>query len=251
MLGMGGLIKFIAVLTGVLAVWLSADSIKQKAAEVMPVRYVRVEGEFSQISKQSIQDNVLPLLRSGFLATDIQVMHATVTAFPWVRKALVKRVWPDAFNIRIHEHHAIARWASIGLLNKQGELFSPKNAAEFTSLAVIDAVGGEQKKMLKQMQTFNQGLLQHSLMLQKLIISDRQSWRVILMDGMEIKLGRNQPHKNFQRLLSVLPVLGAEKVAAIAAVDMRYPNGFSVAWKAGTKIDWNNEIKQRIHQRKT
>jgi cell division protein FtsQ len=231
--------------------WLSWGTIRQKSAEYMPVRKVKVEGEFKNINQRNIRDKLMPLVNSGFMLADIKAIHRAAISLPWVKTAVVKRIWPDAFTIRLYEQQPVARWGENALLNTEGELFRPEMSEKFSSLAVIFGSEGQQELLLNEMKMLNKALQEQSLTLQKFIVNDRQSWRVVLVDGKEIKLGRNQPKKNFQRLLTALPVLGNEKVDAIASIDMRYPNGFSVTWKPGIKIDWTDEIKHRNSRRKT
>lgn len=41
--------------------------------------------------------------------------------------------------------------------------------------------------------------------------------------------------------MKTLDILGHEKINAMAVVDLRYPNGYSVSWKSDTQIiDWKN-----------
>lgn len=231
--------------------WMVAGLIKQHSATWLPVRKVMVEGEFGQISRMAIKQRLLPLVSSGFFMVDLQHIQTTVVAMPWVKKAMVQRVWPDALKIRLHEQKAVARWSTDALLNAQGELFRPENAAQFTELALISGAKGQEKQLLGTMQALNAELMKHNLNLQQFRVNDGRSWRIVLREGAEINLGKSQPQRHFQRLLSVLPVLGAEKIAAMTTVDMRYPNGFAVAWKPGTQLDWKNEIKQQQSKRKS
>ena len=62
-------------------------------------------------------------------------------------------------------------------------------------------------------------------------VNERRSW-VIFANGLEIKLGRNGQLKNLQRFLKTLDLLGQDKIDLITKVDLRYPNGFAITWKA-------------------
>jgi len=72
----------------------------------------------------------LPGLVGNFFSIDLaQARHAFETV-PWVRRAVVRRVWPDRLAVRLQEHHAVELWESNDgsgpgdrLVNSQGEVF--------------------------------------------------------------------------------------------------------------------------------
>ena len=69
-------------------------------------------------------------------------------------------------------------------------------------------------------------------------VNERRSWRIKLVNGMEMQLGRKAPLENMQRFLKTMDLLGEQAINAIASVDTRYPNGFAITWKPDTAIDW-------------
>ena len=56
-------------------------------------------------------------------------MRAAFEAVPWVRRATVRRIWPNRLVVGIEEHRAIALWGDGRLVNTFGELFTA-NLAE-------------------------------------------------------------------------------------------------------------------------
>ena len=65
----------------------------------------------------------------------------------------------------------------------------------------------------------------------RLQLSERRAWRMTLNDGLELRLGRDGVERRLQRFVEVYPGVLKQQLARIAAVDLRYTNGFAVQWK--------------------
>ncbi len=211
--------------------------------EAMPIRYVRIAGVFQYLGKDQVQKVLRPLVVTDYFSADVGRIHDAALALPWVDSVVVKRVWPDAIDIRIFEQEAVVRWGDDSLMNPRGELFRPKNIDAFMDLPLLSGPAGSERRLLGILRQMREALAGHALSLAAFTVSERRSWQLTLDNGMHIKLGRMAPQEKFQLLLQALPVLGQETIAAIARVDMRYPNGFALAWKEGMAPDWGDAGK--------
>ena len=206
----------------------------------LPIKYVRTEGVFQYLSKYEIQTVLQPLVMTGFFDADMQAIHSVVSTLPWVDTVTVKRIWPDAIDIKVRERKAYARWGKDSLITEQGMIFTPKNIDQFQNLTVVSGPVLQQVKVLEIMKGIKTALADQSMELAEFTVNDRWAWKIRLANGQEILLGRNEQLKKLQRFLKTLAVLKEERVAQIAIVDLRYPNGYAVSWKSGTaEIDWN------------
>ncbi|NOT85294.1 MAG: FtsQ-type POTRA domain-containing protein [Methylococcaceae bacterium] len=216
---------------------------KRLIADFVPIRYVRIDGVFQYISKEALQKSLLPYVSTDFFSVDVQELDKAALQHPWIKSVSVKRVWPDAIDIKVTEQLPAVRWGDKGLLNLSGGLFTPENAAEFKQLPLIQGPKGYETRLLEIMKGLEKDLAAHALHLVEFKVNERRAWDILLQNGIEIKLGRNGQLKNFQRFLKTLDLLGQDKVAAIAKVDLRYPNGFSITWKADAPvIDWKQVV---------
>lgn len=220
-------------------IWLNGYKIKRYGNEVMPIKYVRTEGVFQYLSKDEIKTVLLPLVKTGIMGADMQAIHDAVAKLPWVETVSVKRVWPDAIDIRVHERKPYARWGKNSLINEQGVIFTPNNIKQFQALTLLTGPETQQQKTLEIMKGVKTALADQALEMAEFEINNRGSWKIKLATGMEILLGRNDQLKKLQRFLKTLAVLGQERVQAMSVVDLRYPNGYAVSWRPGSeKIDW-------------
>ncbi len=231
------LLATLLLLGGVL--WIYGYKIKKYGIDAIPIKYVRTEGVFQYLSKDEIKTALRPLVKTGILAADMQAIHDAVAKLPWVETVSVKRVWPDAIDIKVHEKKPYVRWGTDSLINEQGIIFTPNNMEQFQALTLLIGPDKQQKKALEIMKGVKTALADQSLEMAEFTINDRWSWKIKLATGMDILLGRNDQLKKLQRFLRTLPLLGRERVDAIAVVDLRYPNGYAVSWKPDSeKIDW-------------
>jgi cell division protein FtsQ len=220
-------------------VGLAGRGLLKDVLNLMPVRYVRTAGVFQYLSKDEVKTVLEPLVVTSFFSADMQAIQQTVAALPWVASVTVKRVWPDAIDIKVHEKKPYVRWGQRSLLNERGEQFTPKQVRQFKNLPMLTGPEQQEKKVLEIMKGIRTELADQSLALAEFNVNDRWAWKIKLTSGMEIELGRNEQLKKLQRFLKTLTVLGQERANAIATVDLRYPNGYAIAWKPDSPCcDW-------------
>jgi cell division protein FtsQ len=206
----------------------------------LPIKYVRTEGVFQYLSKNEIKTVLQPLVMTGFFDADMQAIHSSVSTLPWVDTVTVKRIWPDAIDIKVREKKPYARWGKNSLITERGIIFTPKNIEQFHNLTVVTGPELQQIKVLEIMKGIKTALADQSMELVEFSVNERGAWKIKLATDMEILLGRNEQLKKLQRFLKTLTVLKKEQVEQMAIVDLRYPNGYAVSWKPGTpEIDWH------------
>ncbi|MCL7420444.1 MAG: cell division protein FtsQ/DivIB [Methylobacter sp.] len=242
-------VKILGAILLIGLIWLCGQGVKSYGSGAMPIKYVRIEGVFQYLGKDEIKTALRPLVMTSFFAADMQAIHEAVAQLPWVQSAAVKRVWPDAIDIKVHEKKPYVRWGQQSLLTERGELFAPKNIEQFQTLPLLVGPDQQHGKVLEIMKGVKTALADQSMELAEFSIDDRWSWKIKLATGMEILLGRNEPLEKLQRFLKTLTVLGQEQIDAMAIVDLRYPNGYGVSWKPGTaEIDWKKLQTPKIKQ---
>lgn len=215
------------------------QEVKAQGADWLPIKHVRIEGAFQYIAKDKVKQVLKGQLVNGLYNADIQLIQRSVKQLPWVKRVRVKRVWPDAINIKIDEQVPVVRWGSNGLLNKKGEFFSPDNMSVFESLPLLMGPRGNEKKLLEVMKGLMISLQDRGMQLAEFHVNERRTWRLKLRSEMDLILGRNEPLQKFQLFLKTFELIGKEQEKQVAVVDLRYPNGYALTWKQGEKqINW-------------
>ena len=245
---------FLISLVGIIGYELTKERLKSLSIKraSLPIKYVRTEGEFQYLSKDDVKDILQPLVVTSFFDADMQAIHSAVSTLPWVDAVTVKRIWPDAIDIKVHEKQPFARWGKGALITESGVIFMPNNHILIQNLITVIGPELQQVKVLEIMKGIKTALDDHSMELAEFNVSDRWAWKIKLVTGMEILLGQDEQLKKLKRFLKTLTVLTQGQLDAMAVVDLRYPNGYAVSWRPGTiEIDWkaftnpNNEQQAR------
>ncbi len=214
----------------------------QYGREWMPIHHVRVEGSFQYLRREKVKKALTPLVSTGFYQVDLNAVRQVLESLPWIEQASVQRVWPDRLAIEIEEQQPVARWQNEALINDKGVLFKPDNLAEFNDLPEIIGPQGQHAMLLEEMKSLRKMLADKGMLLQRFNVNDRRDWRVFLVSGMELKLGRLTPALQLQRFLNTVDVLGHTLLELMMVVDLRYPNGYAVIWKSD---DWKDIIEKK------
>ena len=93
---------------------------------VFSIRAIRMEGEVTRNSAATLRANTAARVNGNFFTLDLGAARRAFEAVPWVRKAVVTRVWPNRLAVRVEEHRSAALWGSGSdqLVNTQGEVFA-------------------------------------------------------------------------------------------------------------------------------
>ena len=196
-----------------------------------PLKWIEVQGEFERVSAEQVRATTSPLLTAGFFGVDLSQIRWTIEALPWVRVAAVRKRWPDRIQIRIIEHEPTARWGEDQLVSELGEVFIAQSGVRIEGLPVLNGPADAAPQMIEFYAQLQDRLLGTGLDVRELYLSNRGAWRARLTGGLEIELGRHQPLKRMSRLVSALEVLKHDPGRKLARVDLRYTNGFAIAWQ--------------------
>src|SRR4051812_40749871 len=79
---------------------------------VFNIRSVKVEGEVARNSVSTIRANAMPQLAGNYFTLDLAKGQRAFEAVPWVRQAIVRRVWPNRLAVQLEEHRPAALWAT-------------------------------------------------------------------------------------------------------------------------------------------
>lgn len=219
--------------------WFGWQQLKTRSADWFPVNQVRVTGTFQQITKPQIEQVVSAYAMDGLYRVDLQALQHAVSQLAWVARAKVGRVWPDALLISIEEQTPIARWGEHALLNQAGQVFVPDQRKGFEHLPWLAGPAGSEAMMLAAMNKMAATLLDKGLLLTALQVNERRAWKLVLNDKITVNIGTHKPQPAFNRFLTTLGLLGSEQINKIAAVDLRYANGYALRWEPGMEnIEW-------------
>jgi cell division protein FtsQ len=200
--------------------------------EMMPIDNVQIEGAFVHLSRDDIRQQLMQALKGDYFTADIEAVRASLLLLPWVQDASIRRKWPSSLQIRIVERRAIAYWSDDSLLSDQGELFTPKQISGDLQIPAIIGPEGLHHKVWDFLVALDTKLSGLGLDVNRLVLDERRSWSMLLSNGVELQLGRNDTERRIQRFIKVFSMQNAPNIDDINYIDLRYPNGFAMKTKA-------------------
>ena len=197
----------------------------------VPIKSVRVAGDFQQLSKANLEEVIAEYLAPGFFRLQIEQIREAVLSLPWVEGVSIRRVWPDSVHVAVIERKVEAQWLKGGLLASDGSLFYPHPETYPTRLPVLSGAAGTELRVLDQYRKLSAVLAQFGSMVRTLSLTPRGTWYLECTDGMILVLGNAQTMDDLYRFYRVLPGVLAAGRREIDRVDLRYAGGFAVRWK--------------------
>src|SRR5665811_1279869 len=82
--------------------------------QVFAIRAITVTGDVSHNNAVTLRANVAPRLSGTFLTLDLTAARRAFEAVPWVRRAVVRREFPNRLKVQLQEHKAVAYWGVEG-----------------------------------------------------------------------------------------------------------------------------------------
>jgi cell division protein FtsQ len=201
---------------------------------VFALRQMSFSGEVEHLNLVSIKTDVVPRIQGGFFSMDLHDVRQLIEKQPWVRKASVRRVWPNGLSIEIEEHKVLARWGDSRLINTFGEVFSANLAevADDGDMAILSGPKGSESLVAKTYVNTEMQLKPLGMRTMRLKLSDRYAWTLETDENLTIELGRDQEdfplEKKFERLQKMYPRIQAEVMPKILSVDLRNPRGVAI-----------------------
>ena len=194
---------------------------------LFPVTEIELTHPLGKTTRAEIESAARTHIRGNFFAVSPSEVRAALEALPWVRRASVRRVWPDRLEVSLEEHVEFARWGSQGLVNTYGERF---NGATDARLPAFFAPAGTELEMTQRYLRFAEAVAPLGAKLERVVLSERRAWQLRLDSGLQIMLGRDADgaEARLARFVEAYPATLGRLARRHEYVDLRYPNGFAL-----------------------
>jgi cell division protein FtsQ len=212
------------------------------------IRKLTLEGDLQRNNLATVRANAVPRVNGGFFTVDLRKSKDVFETVPWVRHAVVRRVWPNELRVSLEEHQPAAYWhhedRDDQLVNMQGEVFDA-NLGDVedeplpTLHAPAHATPDQAREMLAMLHRLKPVLKGMDGEIDILKLTDRGSWSVQLDNDALIELGRGDTEEvvaRAERFVKTLPQLRNQYPSALAYADLRYPKGYAVRLKGMTTM---------------
>ncbi|CAN5225322.1 cell division protein FtsQ/DivIB [soil metagenome] len=244
------------LLAGLLALGLTLALQWLMRLPVFAIRAITVEGDVTRNSAASLRANALPHLSGSFLSMNLQTGQQAFEAVPWVRHAVLQRVWPNRLKVKLEEHRPAAYWETKAegadvdsdnngdanverlLVNNFGEVFQANlGDVEDDDLPVLAGPAGSSVAMLRMWQALQTQVAVLGDGVERLDLSGRGSWRASLDKGAVIELGRGTDTEvlaRFGSFVRSITQITSRFQTPLLSADLRHADGYAVRLRGVT-----------------
>lgn len=219
------------------------------------ITQVVVHGDPQHSSSVSLQANVLPQLQGNLFTLDLNTTQDVFEQMPWVRKAELRRVFPNTLDVRLQEHVPVALWEgdeASTMINTFGEVFEAnRGEVEHESLPRLAGPEGESSSVLAMYRFLQEELKSSAMQPVALYLTPRGNWQLYLSNGAHLELGGGQQPEVgarledfFSTLPQVLAPLGV-KQQALEYADLRHRDGYAIRLRGVVTQAGNTPAQRR------
>jgi len=217
------------------------------------LKTIVVSGDLDRVERRDIVSALQGRVKGTFFTVDLESVRAVFESIPWVRRAELRRKWPDSLEVRIEEHVALARWSQgrePQLVNALGEIFRGQSDA---LLPVLAGPAGTEGEVVRRYLAFRDLLAPLGLDPRQVLLSSRLAWQLKLSNGATVLLGRDSDkdrvEERLARFASAFPQTLAKSRQRLDYVDLRYPNGFALRVTERVTVTPRSEAIKPQHKR--
>jgi len=205
------------------------------------LRSIRLEGDVARNSAATVRAHAMPRLSGNYFTLNLQTARDAFEAVPWVRHAVVRKVWPNRLQVTLEEHTPVAVWkgdeGNDRLVNSHGEVFEANlGDVDEDQLPEFDGLEQAAPQILAMYRRLVPVLKPMDVAPARLTLSGRGSWHVELDDGVELELGRGTEDEVLARtgrfVRTLAQVAGGNHIA-LEYADLRHADGYALRVKGG------------------
>ena len=211
----------------------------------IPIAGIKVDGEVTHNNVVTLRANVAPQLTGNFFTVDLARARTAFESVPWVRKAVVRREFPNKLRATLTEQVPVAHWgddAASKMVNGFGEVFEANVAEIDDKLPRLDGPVEQAGQVLGMYRLLAPLFQPYDLSIEELGLSSRGSWHALLDSGAVIELGRGRSEEVVERtqrfLRTVTQVAGqyGRTVGSVEGADLRHNEGYALRMRGVTTV---------------
>lgn len=205
--------------------WL--DSLDQK-----PIAAFALVGTPQYTNNQDIRDQMLKMGElKGFFGQNVDAIREQIEAMPWIKGALVRKIWPDRVTVIVNEYQPVAYWNGDQFLDGEGVIFKlPFEKLKNANMPRLFGPDFQSADVLAAWDKIFKELKEKNLNLKSLSIDSRGAWEITLDNDIILKLGRGDWKSKIDRFVTIFPQIEIPENQRIHSVDLRYKVGAAVSF---------------------
>ena len=223
----------VLLLAGAALLWLARQPL-------FAIRVISVDGDVARNSVSTIRANAAPRLAGNFMTLDLGAVRRAFESVPWVRHAVVQKVWPNRLRVRLEEHRPVALWGggepgSEKLVNSFGEVFEANvGDVEDETLPTLEGPDGSSAHVLAMLARLGPAFALLEARVDALQLSGRGSWQATLDSGAIVEIGRGSDEEavaRTSRFVATVRQVTSRYKRPLEYADLRHTDGYAVRLK--------------------
>ncbi|MES2414411.1 MAG: cell division protein FtsQ/DivIB [Pseudomonadota bacterium] len=240
------ILAFVLMVLAVTAAWLVRQPIFNLGG-------IAVQGDLAHNNAVTLRANVAPRLTGNFFTVDLGRTRSVFESVPWVRRAVVKRQFPNRLKVVLQEHEPMAYWGPEGdsrLVNSFGEVFEANQGeVEAEDLPELSGPQGQSGLVLQVYEMLSPLFDKLDTAVTRLELTGQGSWRARLDSGAQLELGHgniDEIQARAQRFISTFTQVSARYGKDFESVDLRYGNGYAIRLRGVTTINPGDQEDRKV-----
>ena len=229
-LAINGLFVKRAFIACLMALGIYAAISAGKLLNAIAIEEVLIYGNEDKVSSQAIHRLIDDEIQKGFWAVDLKAVKEKVESHSWVRKAMIKKQWPNKLVIAVDEQVPIARWDNDQLLSTTGDIIYGGSLIGYLHLPRFIADKKQLDVVITNFNDLQIALRKNQLAVTTLSLTPAGQWSFELNDDLLVKAGDEINTLKINRLINVIEQELLADIERVEVIDLRYPNGLSVQW---------------------
>lgn len=206
------------------------------------LRNITLAGNTTHSGDNYVRSHILRSLRGNFFTIRLQNVQDAFVSQPWIRNAVVSRVFPNTLTVQLQEHQEIALWSSAEtdprLLSSDGIIFDANpDESENDSLPELSGPDHSAPMVLTAWRMLNPMVAPLDTRITRLSLDERGSWQLELEQNTTIMLGQvkleqlQQRVEQFVETIATIVARHNRSTRDVLYADLRYPSGYAVRLK--------------------
>ena len=182
-----------------------------------------------------------------FFGADLKQIHQAASSLNWVENVDVYRDWYQGVLVTATSRRAIAKFGSYQMLDANGVIFEPVDSNQLLSKNLIRLQGDstEARNIMQQLYRINMWFAPLNISVDDLVLTSRQTWIIRFNNGLRIIVDRDDTEQKLYNLPKILQKQYNNQMSLIQSIDLRYKNGFVIAWKnANSQVSTDSTPKK-------
>jgi cell division protein FtsQ len=201
-----------------------------QSKQILPIHNIQLQGSFEKLDQREVEVALQDYIGQGFFSLDIHQLQQVLKSRPWTESVSVRRIWPDKLRVVVRERKPVARWDAEHLLSDSGRVYLA-DSTDYAHLPLVHADNHSPNWVLGEFYHLQARFESVDERLVTLRVDSRGALDIELINGLQIKLGRGDVDHKIDRLVNIYEQQILPRREQIERLDLRYSNGFAVAWK--------------------